>query len=359
MMFQERIQKAQAALSHYSIDAFVVERSEDIAYFLDDQAATGTLLIGKDTAIFFVYRMDKDIYANVQGVTRIFCSRDATTELISYLEKMPYRVIGFDSVHTSCHKYLERQKAMSSVSWMPIALFTEKLRSYKSEDEIEKMRQAAALGSEGYDHVLSILQEGITEKEVARLLRVFWAKAGAEGPAFPPIIAFGEHAAFPHAVPTERALRQGDIVLIDIGVLYQGYCSDMSRTVAWGRPHTSLIEGYPVVVEAQKAALQLCQEGARCVDIHEAAVRVLRDADLNQYFIHGVGHGVGRNIHEYPTLSPKGGDAVLASGMTVTVEPGIYFPGVGGIRIEDTVLIEGKENFSLTNRPVPEELVFL
>lgn len=359
MMFQERIHRAQAALSHFSVDAFVIERSEDIAYFLDDQATTGTLLIGRDEVVFFIYRIDKDAYAHVQGVTLVFCDRDTTTPLISYLKKTPYRTIGFDSLHTSYQKYVERQQASSVFSWEPVTLFAEKLRCYKSADEIEKMRQAAILGSEGYDHVLSILQEGITEKEAVRLLRIFWAKAGAEGPAFSPIIAFGENAAFPHAIPTERALRKGDIVLIDIGVLYQGYCSDMSRTVAWGRPDSRLIESYSAVVEAQKAALQRCREGERCVDVHAAAVQVLKNFGLEQYFCHGVGHGVGRNIHEYPTLSLRGADASLATGMTVTVEPGVYFPGIGGLRIEDTVLIDGKKNFSLTDRPVPDELIIL
>ncbi|VVT43172.1 Aminopeptidase YpdF [Chlamydia avium] len=359
MMFQERIRKAQATLSCYSVDALIVERNEDIAYFLDDQANTGTLLIGRDEVVFFIYRMDKDIYANVQGATLIFCDGDTTARLISYLKGTTYHTIGFDSLHTSYHKYVERQKASSSFSWKPLALFAEKLRSRKSDDEIEKMRLAAALGAEGYDFVLSILQEGISEKEVVRLLRIFWAKAGAEGLAFSPIIAFGEHAAFPHAVPTKRTLRKGDIVLIDIGVLYQGYCSDMSRTVAWGLPDPCLVESYSVVVEAQKAAIQLCQEGSRCVDVHEAAVRVLKDAGLEQYFCHGVGHGVGRNIHEYPTLSSKGGESTLETGMTVTVEPGVYFPGIGGIRIEDAVLIDGKKNFNLTNRPVSNELICL
>ncbi|WP_348663356.1 M24 family metallopeptidase [Chlamydia vaughanii] len=356
-MFQDRIERAQAALKDYNVDAFIIERSEDIAYFLDDQANTGTLLIGRNEAVFFVYRMDKDIYANVKGASLVFCDKNIAEFLIPYLETTDYQTIGFDSLHTSFHKYQERENA--PCSWIPMTLFSEKLRSRKSADEIEKMRQAATLGSEGYDHVLSILQEGISEKEVARLLRVFWAKAGAEGTSFSPIIAFGEHAAFPHAVPTDRVLRKGDIILIDIGVLYQGYCSDMSRTIAWGRPDSRLVESYPAVVEAQKSAIQLCQAGVPCLDIHEEAARILRKYDLEQYFCHGVGHGVGRNIHEHPVLSPKSGTTVLETGMTVTVEPGVYFPGVGGIRIEDTLLIEGNKNFSLTDRPVSAELVFL
>lgn len=356
-MFQDRIERAQAALVDYGIDGFIVERSEDLAYFLGDKVTSGTLLIGKNEVVFFVYRMDKDLYADLQGPSLVFCDRNIGEFLLPYLETTTYQILGFDSFHTSFHRYQERENA--SCSWMPIHLFTEKLRSIKSADEIEKMSQAAALGSEGYDYVLSVLKEGITEKEVVQLLRIFWAKAGAEGPSFSPIVAFGHHSAFPHAVPTDSALRKGDIVLIDIGVLYQGYCSDMSRTVAWGRPDSRLAESYPAVVEAQQEAMKLCRAGALCLDIHEEAARILRKYDLEDYFCHGVGHGVGRNIHEYPLLSPKSGTTTLETGMTVTVEPGVYFPGIGGIRIEDTVLIDGNKNFSLTNRPVSTELVCL
>lgn len=356
-MTQDRIVRAQQALKTQGIDAIFIERGEDIAYFLYDEAVSGGLLIGQEEAVLFVQRMDKDLYAKIQCVPLVFCRQDYTQELSQFIQSRAYQSVGFDSQHTSYESY--EAKKQFSCHWEPLKLFVEKLRSIKSAQEITQMRQAAALGSLGYDYVLSILREGITEKEVARKLRTFWAEAGATGPSFPPIIAFGEHAAFPHAIVTDRPLCKGDIVLIDIGVLLNGYCSDMTRTIAWGTPHPQLIESYPIVVEAQKAAIALCKEGALCGDIHEEVIRVLREQNLDPYFFHGTGHGVGRDVHEYPRLSPAGKTLVLESSMTVTVEPGVYFPGIGGIRIEDTLLIQGSKNFNLTERPVSPELICL
>ncbi|WP_201456427.1 Xaa-Pro peptidase family protein [Chlamydia sp. 17-3921] len=356
-MLRNRIVLAQQALKTYNIDAMLIEREEDIAYFLYDEAVSGTLLISQEEAVFFVHKIDKDLYAHIQSVSLIFCSKNHLEVLSNYIQSHAYQSIGFDSEHTSYSNYEMWKKI--PCQWEPLRLFTEKLRSIKSEQEIEQMRQAAALGSAGFDYVLSILHEGITEKEVVKQLRTFWAQSGATAPSFPPIVAFGEHAAFPHAIPSNRPLRQGDIVLIDIGVLLDGYCSDMTRTVAWGRPHSRLLESYPIVVEAQKSAMALCREGVLCSDVHEEAVRILRSHGLDEYFFHGTGHGVGRNIHEYPRLSPAGKSISLQSGMTVTVEPGVYFPGLGGIRIEDTLVICGNKNFSITKRPVDSELVCL
>nr|CRI42936.1 Peptidase, M24 family [Chlamydia pneumoniae] len=355
-MSHDRILRAQRALSEHNLDAILVEKSEDLAYFLHDEAIAGILLIGQQEVMFFVYRMDKDLYSHIQRVPLTFLTQDVVADLSLYVQKQRYQKIGFDSASTVYHKFAQRQ--VLPCLWEPLECFTEKIRSIKSEEEIRRMQEAAALGSAGYDYVLTLLREGITEKEVVRQLRAFWAEAGAEGPSFPPIIAFGEHSAFPHSIPTDRPLKKGDIVLIDIGVLLNGYCSDMTRMTALGTPHPKLLESYPVVVEAQKRAMALCKEGVLWGDIDAEAVRVLREHHLDTYFIHGIGHGVGRNIHEYP-CSPRGSQVKLESGMTITVEPGVYFPGIGGIRIEDTLCIDKNKNFSLTARPVISELVCL
>ncbi|SPN73925.1 Uncharacterized peptidase SA1530,aminopeptidase,Xaa-Pro aminopeptidase,methionine aminopeptidase, type I,Metallopeptidase family M24 [Chlamydia serpentis] len=355
-MSDDRILRAQRALAEYNLDAVLVEKSEDIAYFLNDKAIAGILLIGREEIRFFVYRMDKDLYNHIQSVPITFLTHDVVADLSSYIEKNGYQVIGFDSAFTVYHKFAQRQ--VIPCRWEPLDCFTEKLRSIKSPEEIRRMQEAASLGSAGYDYVLTLLKEGVTEKELVKKLRVFWAEAGAEGPSFPPIIAFGENSAFPHSIPTDRPLRKGDIVLIDIGVLLNGYCSDMTRMTALGMPDPKLMESYPIVVEAQKRAVALCKEGVLWGDVHAEAVCVLEEHNLGSYFVHGIGHGVGRNIHEYP-CSPKGSLVKLESGMTITVEPGIYFPGVGGIRIEDTLCINGDKNFSLTARPVTSELICL
>lgn len=357
-MLRERIVQAQSALASSEMDAYLVTQVEDLRYFFYDEVVSGALIIGVDQAVLFVSQMDHALYAHVTQVPVICYGVNLYETLTNFLRDAHYRVVGFNSAHVSFDCYQNLIK-IDHVLWSPEALFTEKLRSIKGLDEIEYMQQAAMLGSLGYDYVLSILRAGITEKEVVQALKSFWLQEGAEGVAFPPIIAFGEHAAFPHAIPTDRSLRQGDIVLIDIGVLLDGYCSDMTRTVAWGTPDERLIYGYSVVADAQRVAIELCREGASCVHVYEAAKSVLRQHNLDSYFIHGLGHGIGRSVHEYPYLSLRSEDAYLQEGMAVTIEPGVYFTGLGGIRIEDTVLICKNHAINLTARPVPSKLILL
>lgn len=357
-MFRERICRAQAALAASNMDAYLVTKPEDLRYYLYDEVVSGYLLIGMDHAVLFVGRMDWDLYAHVTQVPIIPYGNRLHASLSSFLQASHDRVIGFDSAHMSVDCF-QRLQAIDFISWIPDPLFSEILRSKKSFEEIEYMQQAAELGSLGYDYLLSILREGITEKEMVRALKLFWLSEGAEDVAFPPIIAFGEHAAFPHAIATDRALRQGDVVLIDIGVLLDGYCSDMTRTVAWGTPDERLVYGYSAVAEAQRSAMELCHAGVACSQIYEEALRVLKQYALDEYFFHGLGHGVGRCVHEYPRLSAESGGARLSEGMTITVEPGVYFPNLGGIRIEDTLVIGANQPISLTSRPVSSKLIVL
>lgn len=357
-MFRERIVQAQRALVSSGLDAYLVTKTEDLRYFLYDEVVSGALIIGVDHAVLFVGRMDRDLYAHVTQVPLVCYESHLYEALAVFFQAVHCRVVGFDSAHVSFDAYQNLIK-IQNISWVPEPLFVELLRSIKGLDEVEYMQQAAMLGSLGYDYVLSILRAGITEKEVVQALKNFWLQEGAEGVAFPPIVAFGEHAAFPHAIPTDRPLKPGDIVLIDIGVLLDGYCSDMTRTVAWGTPDERLVYSYSVVAEAQRVAMELCCDGALCADVYEAAKRVLAQHDLDSFFIHGLGHGVGRCVHEYPYLSTKSGTAQLRAGMTITVEPGVYFTNVGGIRIEDTLLICENQTINLTSRPVPSKLILL
>ncbi|AAF39659.1 aminopeptidase P family protein [Chlamydia muridarum str. Nigg] len=356
-MNQNPITRLQHLLSGYALDAFLIEKDEDISYFLQDQAKSGALLVSSDEVVFFVSPLDRDLYAHIQDVSLVFCSKNIDQHLFAYIEEKGLKTIGFDSEYTS---YGTAQKRMrSGLTFSPQSLVTEKLRCVKSPNEIQKMMRAAEIGSAGYDFVLAALRPGITEKELVRLLHVFWANLGIEKLSFPPIIAFGENAAFPHAIPTNRSLKKGDVVLIDIGVCYEGYCSDMTRTVAFGEaPEQQLLDGYLAVAEAQRRSIELCREGVSCRAVHEEAVRVLREYGMEKAFIHGLGHGVGREVHEYPRLSLFS-DAELQLNMAVTVEPGVYFPGVGGIRIEDTIVIGINENLNLTNRKVSPEIIII
>ncbi|MEG0036824.1 MAG: M24 family metallopeptidase, partial [Victivallaceae bacterium] len=189
----------------------------------------------------------------------------------------------------------------------------------------------------------------------------FWASQGATATAFPPIIAFGEDTAFPHASLSERKLCFEDIVLIDIGVELDDYCSDMTRVLNWGKPKKELRAVYRIVREAQIEGLKLCKAGVSCGAIHEVVCAVIKEAGYEKYFMHGTGHGIGMSVHEYPYLSSNRQDRrtaeiLLKESMVVTVEPGIYLPGIGGVRLENSIIIKSDGYTDLTKREIPEEL---
>ena len=190
----------------------------------------------------------------------------------------------------------------------------------------------------------------MTEKEVAAEIEYFMKKNKAEGTSFDTIVAFSENSALPHAQPTDRKLKDGDIVLMDYGCMYEGYCSDMTRTVFMGKANDELKKIYDTVLKAQITAEEKMKAGLKCCEIDKIARDIIENAGYKNCFNHSLGHGVGLEIHEFPNLSPKS-ESVLEKNNVVTVEPGIYEEGLGGVRIEDMVLVTENGIENLTNSP--------
>lgn len=224
------------------------------------------------------------------------------------------------------------------------------MRRVKDKQEIRLLGKAANLGTEGFHYVCSKLTEGITEQELAIALEIFWKEKGSQGLAFSPIIAFGKNSSMPHHRAGATKLQSGDIVLIDIGVLLDYYHSDMTRCVFFGPPQKKLIEIYEIVRQAQEMALAMCRPGVLIEELDRAARSYIASKGHQEHFTHGLGHGVGLQIHEGPSLSQKSADKTLPleEGMVITIEPGIYLPEIGGVRIEDTVVITDKGHKNLT-----------
>ena len=257
----------------------------------------------------------------------------------------------FDSTKTTYQRFLDLQEKGAEL--IPIAAPTRLLRLIKSEKEILKLTQAAELGVEGYNAVIEALKPGVTEKEMVVELEIFWRRAGGSGVAFSPIIAFGENSSKPHYHPSDRQLQENDAVLIDIGVTLDHYHSDMTRVFFFGETDPKMEEIYAVVKEAQARALALCKPGVSMKELDLAARDYITEKGFGEAFVHSLGHGIGLEVHEAPRVSSKGGDAdmKLAAGMAITVEPGVYLPGVGGVRIEDTVVITTDGYINLTKCP--------
>lgn len=228
------------------------------------------------------------------------------------------------------------------------------VRRVKEPSELEAMRRAIAITERALQRVLEALEVGVTEAELAAELTAYIVRSGAEL-AFPPIVAFGEHAAHPHAKPGLRALRRGEIVKIDVGARVEGYCSDLTRTVVYGEADDAKRRLYRAVLRAQEEALEALKSGVAAREVHLRAYEVLKSEGLSKYFNHGLGHGVGVEIHEDPALNAES-QAVMMEGDVVTVEPGVYVYRLGGVRIEDMALVLEGETEVLTSFPKVFEL---
>jgi Xaa-Pro dipeptidase len=246
--------------------------------------------------------------------------------------------IGFESEGTTYRSWERLREQLDGIELVPLGPEVERLRRRKDPEEVELIDRAQAAADEAFERVVlgGGLREGLSERGLALELEVAMRRAGADGPAFETIAAFGEHAAEPHHAPTDRPLRRGDVVKLDFGGLVEGYHSDMTRTVAFGEPDARLRELHELVSSAQRAGIAAVRAGATVAEVDRAARRVIEEAGHGAEFPHGLGHGVGLEIHEDPRLRWDGTDDV-PQGAVVTIEPGVYIPGLGGVRIEDMV----------------------
>jgi Xaa-Pro aminopeptidase len=260
--------------------------------------------------------------------------------LAKLLPKLGLSRLAFES-HAMMHATATRlHTALQPLGVETVGLtgLVEGLRRCKSEAEIELIRRAVRLNEKVFGECFKALQPGMTETEAAQHIEATMRRLGAEGPAFATIVAAGPNGALPHGVPTERTIRQGEPVVIDMGLRLAGYCSDMTRTVVLGSPDQLTVKRIRLVRQAQKAAIALIRAGAIAREVDGAARRVIAAADLGDRFGHGLGHGVGLAVHEAPALNRRN-RGQLKSGMVVTVEPGVYLPEWGGIRLENMVVV--------------------
>jgi Xaa-Pro aminopeptidase len=255
--------------------------------------------------------------------------------------------LAFESQAVSFHTYQRLKKLLRShgpaPALLPSRLLVENLRRRKDRQELKAMRRSLEITEEVFQEISKTLRVGQTEKALAWAIKEKIHRAGGEGPAFDPIVASGPNAALPHAEPTDRSIKMGEPILFDFGSRWQGYCSDLSRTLWLGRPNERFKEIYGLVRKAQEKAEQGIRAGLDTVQVDNLARSVIEKGGYGPYFKHSLGHGVGLSTHELPSLSPVQ-STVLEADMVVTIEPGIYLPGWGGVRLENMVLIREKKS---------------
>jgi len=254
---------------------------------------------------------------------------------------------GFENLSISYDRYIFFSKIFRKL--VPLEKLFLEMRSVKDEEETEKIRMAEHIGDMAFSHILKYIKPGVSERDIALEIEYFMRQNGAEGLSFDTICATGVHGAMPHAEPDERLIGNNEFVTLDFGCVYEGYSSDMTRTVCVGKASREMKNVYNTVLEAQLSSLDMLKHGVKACDVHNRAAEII-DQNYKGTFGHGLGHGVGLDIHELPNLSPKN-QGYLCKNNVVTVEPGIYIPGFGGVRIEDLVVIEDCGVINLTNSP--------
>lgn len=238
-------------------------------------------------------------------------------------------------------QYMKLTEVCKNCAFTLGSKWIQKPRMVKDAEELAKLEQAEHIGDAAFTHILDVLKPGVSEREIALELEFFMKKQGASKLSFDTIVASGANGSMPHAQVTDRVLQSGDFVTMDFGCVYQGYCSDMTRTVAIGTPTDEMKKVYQIVLDANLRAMEQIEAGKRCNEIDAVARDYIREQGYGEYFGHGLGHGVGLDIHEEPRFSPKC-DVITQENMVITDEPGIYLPGQFGVRIEDLVVV--KEN---------------
>ena len=358
MSYAERLKGVQTILSKNKIDALLIDHPKDLLYLTGIELSAGKLLATRNGAHLLVDGRYIEKCKRESPIPVILAQDNSLQELLASpnLEK-----IGFDSEQTSFKAYKDLDKIIfqinkidnKNLNLVPIDNPIKQLRSIKDATELRLMNEAAILGSEGFDYVCLLLKEGITEAEVALKLEIFWKERGGKSVAFDPIIAFGPNSSMPHYRAGNVKLTKGQPVLIDIGVTLKNYHSDMTRTLFFGPPDPKLIEIYDIVKEAQQKALDLCKPGISVGALDEAARKLIASKGYGENFSHSLGHGIGLDVHEYPIIRNKSPykEQVLEPRMVITIEPGIYLPDIGGVRIEDTIVITKGGYINLTKRP--------
>mgnify|MGYP000871441070 FL=1 len=334
----DRLTRLRHKMQEKGLDCLLVNMAENRRYVSGFTGSAGTLVITPSAALLLT---DFRYVEQATHQAPLFTIRrydDLVSTLGEVFAEHGCGRVGFESDVVTYDQYVKWQEKLADVEWVAAPGIVEELRMIKDEAEIAAMKRAATIADTAWSELLPHMVPGVSERALALELEFSMRRGGASGLAFDIILAAGPNGALPHAIPGERILAPGDLVVMDFGARYGGYCSDMTRTVLIGKACQESRNLYSIVLEAQLAALDAVGPGKTGQEVDAVARQIITEAGYGEQFGHGLGHGVGLAIHEEPRLSPKG-DKVLRPGMVVTVEPGIYLPGFGGVRIEDLVLV--------------------
>jgi Xaa-Pro aminopeptidase len=356
MDYPGRQKTFQQTLVDEELDGFVVMHPANLRYLCGYTGSNGLLLFLAGRRVFYTDgRYTQQAREEVKGARVVIARGPLLPEAAKILDKLSSAAIGFESDLTTVATAAQMKGLVHRrIEWNPTTGLIMRQRMIKDAEELKLIREAVKLGAKVYQQTTKAIRPGMREVEVAGKLEFAARRAGADGMSFETIVAAGKRGALPHGRASMQPIPRRGFVVIDSGVILRGYCSDMTRTVHVGRVSRVEREWYRAVLEAQLVGIAGVRPGVTAGEVDEAARSVLRKAKLDRYFTHSTGHGVGLEIHEPPRLGKKQVER-LAPGMVITIEPGVYVPGRGGIRIEDMLVVTNSGCEVLT--PVTKELV--
>ena len=341
-----KLKKLRQLFQQHEIDGILITSTYNRRYVTNFTGTAGVALITADKALFITdFRYTEQAEKQAQGFEIVQHTGPIIQEVADQAKQLGIKKLGFEQDHMAYSTWKQHEDAIES-ELIPVSDLVEGMRLIKSEDEINIIKVAADIADAAFKHIIDYIKPGMAELEVANELEFFMRKSGAASSSFDIIVASGWRSALPHGVASDKIIETGDFVTMDYGALYNGYISDITRTVAVGEPSEKLREIYDVVLEAQLRAMNGIKPGMTGVEADALARDYITEKGYGEYFGHSLGHGIGLEVHEGPGLSSRS-KAELKPGMVVTVEPGIYLPGVGGVRIEDDILITESGNETL------------
>ena len=351
-----KLEKLRKALLKENVDALLITNPFNRRYMTGFTGSSGVVIVSKNDAVFitdfsYTEQAKKEVkhFRIIEQETSLFES------VAQQVHSMGIQSLGFEKESLLYSEY-EVYKKKIKADFVPLSGLIEKIRLIKTDEEIKIIKVACEIADAAFTYILNYIKPGVTELEVSNELEFFMRKQGATSSSFDTIVASGLRSALPHGVASNKVIEKGDFVTLDFGAIYNGYVSDITRTIAVGNPDEQLVEIYNIVLEAQLLALEKVAPGMTGLEADQVARDYITEKGYGPNFGHSTGHGIGLEVHEGPTLSYRS-QTVLEPHMVVTIEPGIYLPHLGGVRIEDDIVITQTGNEKLTHSK--KELIIL